>query len=321
MTNRTPGSQLSILVVDNDGLISWDMQRSLERHGFKVCSTADNALTAMAQVESYRPDLVLLDIHLNGSPDAIAVAQAIRNLHDIPVVFLTTDSDPALLTRARTAEPYGYLVKPLRMLELQSTIEIACQLHAKNQRLRAQSEELRNLSMRDDLTGLYNRRAFQEFGAMELRLAQRAGQAVVVLYVDVDAFKKINDRFGHAIGDQALRDAASVLRATFRETDIIARIGGDEFAVMSIGGTAASAETMMDRLTTSIDQHNQHVERPYKLRMSVGTLAMDANECRDFEALIAGADKVMYSQKRRRRKASKDSGEEAELVAQTPRRV
>ena len=181
MTDRAANTQLSILIVDNDRIISWDMQRSIERHGFKVCSRADNALTAMAQAESYRPDLVLLDIHLQGSPDAIAVAQAIRNLHDIPVVFLTTDSDPALLTRARAAEPYGYLVKPLRMLELQSTIEIACQLPAKNQRLVRQSEELRHLSMRDDLTGLYNRRAFQGVRRTWNFACTIAGQIVVVL--------------------------------------------------------------------------------------------------------------------------------------------
>jgi diguanylate cyclase (GGDEF)-like protein len=320
MKDRPPNSPLSILIVDNDRMVSWDTQRSLERHGFTVCGTADNALTAMAQAESYRPDLVLMDIHLQGSPDAIAVAQAIRNLHDIPVVFLTTDNDPALLTRARTADPYGYLVKPLRMLELQSTIEIACQLHAKTQRLRAQSEELRNLSMRDDLTGLYNRRAFQEFGTMELRLAQRAGQIVVVLYVDVDAFKKINDRFGHAVGDQALRDSASVLRGTFRETDIIARVGGDEFAVLSIGGAPNSAESMMQRLTAALNHHNEIVERPYELRMSVGGLAVDAKQCRDFDTLIASADKVMYSHKRRKRKP-KTSADGAEPETQTPRRV
>lgn len=320
MKDRPPNAPLSILIVDNDRIVGWDTQRSLERHGFKVCGVADNALTAMAQAESYRPDLVLMDIHLQGSPDAIAIAQAIRNLHDIPVVFLTTDSDPALLTHARTADPYGYLVKPLRMLELQSTIEIACQLHAKTQRLRAQSEELRSLSMRDELTGLYNRRAFQEFGTMELRLAQRAGQIVVVLYGDVDAFKKINDRFGHAVGDQALRDSASILRGTFRETDIIARIGGDEFAVLSIGGAANSAETMMQRLTAALNHHNEHVERPYELRMSVGGLAMDATQCRDFDALIASADKVMYTQKHRKRKAVK-AADAAEADAQTPRRV
>jgi len=304
-THGTHNAPLTILLVDSDRINGWDIQRSLERHGFKVCGTAESALTAMAQAESYRPDLVLLDVHLEGSPDAIALAQAIRNLHDIPVIFLTTDNDPALLTRARTAEPYGYLVKPVRMLELQSTIEIACQLHAKNRRLRAQSEELRNLSMRDDLTALYNRRAFQEFGTMELRLAQRAGQVIVVLYVDVDAFKKINDKFGHAMGDQALRDAASVLRSTFRETDIIARVGGDEFAVLSIGGTPNSSETMVQRLNTSLDQQRLMVKRPFDLQMSIGAVAIDATQCRDFDDLIARADKVMYSQKRRRKQAGK----------------
>jgi len=320
-TQGTHNAPLTILLVDSDRINGWDIQRSLERHGFKVCGTADSALAAMAQTESYRPDVVLLDVHLGGSPDAIALAQAIRNLHDIPVIFLTTDNDPALLSRARTAEPYGYLVKPVRMLELQSTIEIACQLHAKNRRLRAQSEELRNLSMRDDLTGLYNRRAFQEFGTMELRLAQRAAQIIVVLYVDIDAFKRINDKFGHAVGDQALRDAASVLRGTFRETDIIARLGGDEFAVLSIGGAPNSSDTMMQRLNASLEQQRLLVKRPFDLQMSVGAVALDATQCRDFDDLIARADKAMYTQKRRRKQAGKkEAAKELAEITQSDRR-
>jgi two-component system cell cycle response regulator len=319
-TLKPSNTPLTVLVVEGDGIVALDLQRSLESLGFRVCGTADNALTALAQAEAYRPDMVLLDLNLRGAPDGIAVAQAMRNLHDIPVVFLTTDSDPELLARTRTAEPYGYLVKPMRMLELQSTIEIAHRLHAKNRRLRAQSEELRSLSMRDELTGLYNRRAFQEFGMMELRLAQRADQVIVVLYVDVDAFKRINDRHGHVVGDQALRDTAAVLRGTFRETDIIARVGGDEFAVLSIGGTLNSAEMMMQRLEVSLEQHRKLVERPFELRMSVGAHALHAKQCRDFEELIAGADKAMYSQKRRRKRNGKAATNQAEPAADPPPR-
>jgi diguanylate cyclase (GGDEF)-like protein len=321
-STMTPSNTpLTVLVVEGDGIVALDLQRSLENLGFIVCGTADNALRALAQAEAYRPDMVLLDLNLRGTPDGIAVAQAMRNLHDIPVIFLTADNDLELLSRTRTAEPYGYLVKPMRLLELQSTIEVAHRLHAKNRRLRAQSEELRSLSMRDDLTGLYNRRAFQEFGMMELRLAQRADQVIAVLYVDVDAFKHINDRHGHGVGDQALRDAASVLRGTFRETDIIARIGGDEFAVLSIGGSLNSAEMMIQRLETSLEQQRRLVNRPFELHMSVGAHAVNAKQCRDFEELIAGADKAMYSHKRRRKRDGQSIANQTELPVDTlPRR-
>ncbi|HET9769589.1 MAG TPA: GGDEF domain-containing protein, partial [Acidimicrobiia bacterium] len=98
-------------------------------------------------------------------------------------------------------------------------------------RLRAAEEELSRLALRDDLTGLANRRAFVTVGEQLLRVAERSGETVLLVYADLDGMKVINDLHGHAAGDEALQAAARLLRETFREADLVARVGGDEFCV------------------------------------------------------------------------------------------
>lgn len=93
-------------------------------------------------------------------------------------------------------------------------------------------EELKRLALRDDLTGLANRRAFVTVGQQLLRIAERAGETALLAYIDLDNMKAINDRYGHAAGDLALMEMAGLLRRTFRESDVISRLGGDEFCIL-----------------------------------------------------------------------------------------
>lgn len=158
-------------------------------------------------------------------------------------------------------------------------------------------EALRGLSLRDDLTGLYNRRGLVALAEQQVRVADRTREGFEVMFVDLDGLKQINDALGHPIGDQALLDAAAILRATFRESDVLARLGGDEFAAIVVGdadtGLAASA-----RLREVLARHNGTAGRPYELSLSVGHARFDPDAPMPIDELIRLADRRMYAEKR-----------------------
>ena len=161
-------------------------------------------------------------------------------------------------------------------------------------RLRRTEAELSRLALHDDLTGLANRRAFVTVGEQLLRMAERAGDTVLVVYADLDGMKAINDRYGHAAGDDALRQAARLLKETFREADLVARIGGDEFCVL-LPGRAAEAKASIDRLREVLV--NQWPGFP-AVSLSLG-VAEGWPGC-TIEDLICRADAAMYSDKAHR---------------------
>ena len=162
---------------------------------------------------------------------------------------------------------------------------------------------LRRLLLMDDLTGVYNRRGFMTLAESHLALALRRKRELLLIFADVDALKRINDEFGHAAGDQVLRDAAAMLRRTYRSADIIARLGGDEFTAFPLEADSGSADLLLDRLQESIAAHNRETRRPYALSLSVGVGRFDPAICQSVEQLLSEADRELYAQKRRRRTA------------------
>jgi diguanylate cyclase (GGDEF)-like protein len=159
-------------------------------------------------------------------------------------------------------------------------------------RLRRTEEELSRLALVDDLTGLANRRAFVTVGEQLRLVADRAGETVLVVYADLDGMKAINDRHGHAAGDEALRQAARLLRETFREADLVARIGGDEFCVL-LPDRAAEAKAGIDRLRAAVAPRAGAGFPPVALSLGV---AEGSPGC-DIEGLIRRADAAMYADK------------------------
>src|SRR4029079_7057202 len=135
---------------------------------------------------------------------------------------------------------------------------------------KAAEEELRALTLVDDLTTLYNRRGFRMLVEQHLRLSKRGGPASLLFCIDLDYFKTVNDVHGHAEGDAVLRRVASVLRTAFRDSDIIARFGGDEFIVLALD-CGEFREHLLARLKAALDANNLANARPYTLSFSVGT--------------------------------------------------
>ncbi|MHB8770793.1 MAG: diguanylate cyclase [Syntrophales bacterium] len=165
---------------------------------------------------------------------------------------------------------------------------------------RRMEEEIREMSLRDPLTELYNRRGFITLAEQQLKAANRANRRLLLAFIDVDDLKKINDRLGHDEGDRALIDAARIIRDTFRESDIIARFGGDEFAVLAIDADAVDPEAFSRRLQGHIDAFNEKGCRQYRLALSRGSAVYDPRAPRSLDDLKAAADALMYAQKKSR---------------------
>lgn len=157
--------------------------------------------------------------------------------------------------------------------------------------------ELGSIALTDDLTGLYNRRGFLLLAERQLKLARRAHRGLLLFFMDLDGLKRINDSFGHAEGDRALRIAASALRETFRDSDVLARFGGDEFAALAVEASDWSEKTIRNRLYRHI--RALPAESGQQIFLSLGAARFDSRTDASLQELLETADHAMYDAKRR----------------------
>jgi diguanylate cyclase (GGDEF)-like protein/PAS domain S-box-containing protein len=167
--------------------------------------------------------------------------------------------------------------------------------------LKHMEEELRALSLKDDLTGLYNRRGFTTLAEQHIKMANRGTKGFFMLYADLDNLKMINDKFGHQEGNYALIKIANILTDIYRESDIVARLGGDEFVVLPVVCDGGNIDNIISRLQDKINSFNAQSNRVYKLSLSVGTSYFDPENPYSLDKLLSNADEAMYEQKKNKR--------------------
>ena len=159
--------------------------------------------------------------------------------------------------------------------------------------------------MRDELTGLYNRRGFLDLARQQLAIAGQMARPALLFFVDLNGMKQINDQLGHEQGDRALVETADVLRTTFRGSDILARLGGDEFVALLMDSNSVQLSTFTERVEREIEARNAAPDRAYRLSASIGCAPFDPSSPTSIDALLARADALMYEQKRARRGAGR----------------
>jgi len=167
-------------------------------------------------------------------------------------------------------------------------------------------DRLREMSITDELTGLLNRRGFFKMAEQQLEVSRRTGGELSLYYADLDNMKEINDRFGHEAGDLALKDTAQLFRDVFRKSDILARMGGDEFVAMMVEDSRYNAAR---RLRVQLNAFNEIGERSWKLNLSVGTVRYHPDGPMDIDSLLKEADFRMYEDKNRKKPAGLMEGE------------
>ena len=170
-------------------------------------------------------------------------------------------------------------------------------------------EELRNLTLTDDLTGLYNRRGFFTLAEQALRYARRTKKDCILIYADLDNLKKVNDEFGHHIGSEMIVNAANLFRSFFRTSDIVARLGGDEFVALVQDSSEAGTDIIKIRLQQLIEDFNENNSHPYTLSVSFGIAWFDPANQTTLAELILEADQLMYVQKQAKKVSAGESPE------------
>ncbi len=206
-----------------------------------------------------------------------------------------------LFIEIRCVLKFTYLLKAKEQIEtrLRDTL----------QELRKKNEQLKTISQTDELTGLWNRRGFLNHGRRKLQQERAEKKEGLLIYVDLDELKTINDTYGHEEGDYALRQAAEILRRTFRRDDIIARLGGDEFTILTINTSLDNLEFFQQRLNRYLEEFNRRANKPYKISLCMGAVPFSCNGQKSIEELIAEADTRLYEQKRSKKSAAKASGD------------
>ena len=319
----------TILIVDTRPADRQLYTTLLSSLGYRVLEASDGSeALELARVEL--PDLVITDI-IMPNIDGFTLTRRLHAeplLASVPVIFQTVhylESEVRKLATAsgiqhilgNPAEPqqilqavHGCLKQPIERAKLPQTGELqrehlqllADKLYEKNLELEESNERLRNLSLTDELTGLNNRRGFMILANGLLKFARRANHPICLLYIDMDSLKQINDTFGHAHGDTALNHFANILTKTFRDSDVVARMGGDEFAVLTIDATEGSLDVIQARLQSNVDAYNLETVHGYILSFSLGIIQVNLNSTFTVDALLAQADEAMYAHKKKRKR-------------------
>lgn len=263
-----------------------------ESAGFRL-ECVDRLQPGLERLERGGTDLVLLDLNLPDSRGMETLKRVLSRVTDVPVIVMTGISDVRMGTMAVQEGAQDYLVKGQVDVGLLSR---SIRYAVERQRLMA---ELRTLSLVDELTGLYNRRGFVTLAEQQMRVARRTGRKMLLFFIDIDGLKRINDTLGHQRGDTVLADVAGVLRGTFRESDIVARIGGDEFVALQLETEEGVAERLASRLETNLRALNGKRDTDEALSLSMGIAEYDPAHPRSTDELLGQADGMMYEEKRK----------------------
>jgi len=257
-----------------------------------VMDTAPAVEEACALIRKRSFGIILLDISAHNGGGFGAFTALREAAGEIPIVVLTDLDDEATAVRAVQEGAQDYIVR--------GHVNTKHLAHSLLYAIARQSllEKLVNDSFVDVLTGLYNRRGFVTMGQQQLHMAQRSKRGLMLFFVDMDGLKQVNDSYGHVTGDQALVETGQILSETFRKSDIIARIGGDEFAVLAVETAQKNRDLLLKRLDSHIGLHNQQEGKLYQLSVSIGVADYDPQTPCSIYDLIGRADELMYEKKR-----------------------
>ncbi len=280
-------SPLRVLLIENhagDAAIVQGLLPEPELSGFDFILD-DGKGGALAITDQHPIDVVLLDLPDEGASDMISALQA--RTHSRPMVILRQDEIELPDPVAGGPANLDYLVKgKFDGLALCRTLRHAVE----SSRLK---EQIKALTLTDELTGLQSRRGLTILGRHQLCLANRTGCGATMIYIDIHNMGWINENLGRAEGDQAILDTTAILRKTFRASDVIARVAGDEFAVLALETGRVPAEVFERRIEKNIETFIFAADRPYEIELNIGAAYFDPDRPCTVDELILLADQVM----------------------------
>lgn len=282
-----------VLVFASDQIIDVSHVFGPEADAARSLQTAVSLLLLTCVTFSYRARKGVLSIFL-GRGTGSKVARAMSPIL-LLLPYLRELGRAHLIGDSKMPPPYTTAILATLVVIVSSALLLYLA-----QRINSMEVEIHNLSLRDELTGLYNLRGFRMLAEHALRMANRSGHPFSVLFVDLDDLKQVNDHFGHFAGSQCLVETADILRKAFREADVLGRIGGDEFAVAG-DFTEPGMVLAVGRLEKMVAEWNAAPDRPIPLSLSFGTVTSSAGSHDSLDILLKNADHAMYEQKRRKK--------------------
>jgi diguanylate cyclase (GGDEF)-like protein len=288
---ETPARQARLLVVDDQPInIQVMNQIFIGQYQVFMATSGQQALDFCRRTP---PDLILLDIVMAGM-DGLEVCSALKAdpaTQDIPVIFVTAHTDAAQETRGFEAGAVDFISKPVNPSVVRARVKTQLTL-------KFQSDLLRQLVFLDGLTGVFNRRYFDQQLNIELARAQRAQAPLAVIMIDVDYFKKFNDRYGHQAGDDCLRRVAQTLKEGLRRpADLVARYGGEEFVCILPETSFDDAMSIAHELEVGVRQQaipHEESSTAAVVTVSLGVAGRASHASADASALLALADSQLY---------------------------
>jgi diguanylate cyclase (GGDEF)-like protein len=283
-------ARMRVVIIDDDAAFVTGVAEVLQPHGIAVHSAPD-ATHLVEVLDEVRPDLIVLDAmlpHVSGW-DAIRIVRTTPEHRDVPILFLTGRTDLESRVAAFDAGADDYLGKPLVPEELLARVRVRL-----DRRLM-----MREMTERDSLTRCLSRRALLDALASRLSEARRHTRPLSVALVDLDRFKRVNDTYGHLVGDQVLMALGRLLNARFRLEDVRGRWGGEEFVLVFPGATATTAASVLSRVLEefrALPFQSEHGER-FFVTFSAGIASFPADGA-TIDALIRAADASLYQAKR-----------------------
>jgi two-component system cell cycle response regulator len=293
------GERPTVLIIDDGRVEREELARMLEGLGYApVC--AESPFEGVRLVQELRPDLVLLDVVMP-TWDGYKVVSLIKSQASFtPVILLTSLNDLDSKRRGQAAGADDFLSKPVTPLELQIRMSALLRIKALTDELAQANRRLAELAQTDPLTGLHNRRMFDSSYAEECGRALRYGRPLGILALDLDHFKSINDSYGHAGGDDVLRAVSRCLStACVRRADRVARIGGEEFAIIAVETERGGLLTLGERLRKAISELSiKSGEHTIQVTVSIGAAAWTQGADVEPAQLLEQADAALYAAKR-----------------------
>ncbi|HVH19277.1 MAG TPA: diguanylate cyclase [Myxococcota bacterium] len=284
----------SLLIVDDDRFVHQALEGALDGRAIRVLHAYEPEEGLRLAIET-RPDVILLDVNLPRM-DGLKLCRHLKetpSVRDVPILFLTVEANVQRLARALEIGATDYIKKPFDPTELRARVEAAL-------RLGRMINLLRDQAWIDALTGLKNRAALDDALDAASAAYERVGQPSALLLLDLDHFKRVNDEYGHGVGDELLRGVGAAIRASCRPYDTSARYGGDEFAVVFTQTEGEGARVAAERVLAAVHQVSPACARGKVLaHCSAGLCSTQGGSARFAAAdLVKRADEALYEAKR-----------------------
>jgi two-component system chemotaxis response regulator CheY len=297
---------MRILIVDDDALQRRLLRAQLNKGGHEIWEVTDGA--AAWELWQEQPIQLVITDWMMPRMDGVELTRRIRAASTSAytyIIMLTGRSDRNDIVDGLDSGADDYLIKPFDPRELLSRVAIGMRIINLEMRLRESLHELHRLATHDSLTGVLNRHAIYEYAAAEVERTVREVTSVSLVLIDIDHFKTINDTYGHAVGDQALRVVATTLRHMLRPYDRVGRWGGEEFLLVLPGATLEEASEIAERIRTTIAHTSMSLTLDHaggvcelQLQVSQGIASATAQTPYTLETLIDYADRALYQAKR-----------------------